>query len=169
MRRYDIVFGILLILSIIDLALAAPLLVQEKRHACVDVVQIPKDVITVLGKRGEEDLEKSAKLAEEYFEKWGNPVESSDAHASPSSAPPGPDHGSMNDAQAPAPNPNPNSNPASPKESGQAHENQVEHVQQSSSLAGSWTDSYASADSSDSDDNLVSHDLQPPKRLKPAS
>jgi hypothetical protein len=63
MRRYDIVSGILLILSIIDFAIAAPISVQEKRQTCVDVVNIPKDVITVLGKRGEEDL---AKLAEEF-------------------------------------------------------------------------------------------------------
>ena len=41
------------ILSIIDFALAAPVLVQEKRQACVDVVHIPKDVISVLGKRGD--------------------------------------------------------------------------------------------------------------------
>ncbi|KAN0115599.1 hypothetical protein V8E52_006718 [Russula decolorans] len=58
MRRYDIVSGILLILSVIDFALAAPLLVQENHQACVDVVHIPKDVITVLGKRGDEELEK---------------------------------------------------------------------------------------------------------------
>jgi hypothetical protein len=167
MRRYDIVFGILLILSIIDFALAAPLvLVQEKRHASVDVVRITKDVITVLGKRGKEDLEKLAKLADEYLKKWGDPAESSDAHASPSSAPPGPDHGSMNDAQAPAPNPNPN--PASPKEFGQAHEHQVENVQAvQQPSSGSSTDS--DADSSDSDDYLVSYDLPPPMRVKPVS
>ncbi|KAN0102324.1 hypothetical protein V8E52_012058 [Russula decolorans] len=106
MRRYDIVSGILLILSIIDFALAAPspVLVQEKRQACIDAVPIPKDVITVLGKRGDEELEK---LLEEYFKAMGKPVESSDAHASSSLAPPGPDHGSTvtNAAQSPAPNP----------------------------------------------------------------
>jgi hypothetical protein len=64
MRRYDIVSAIFLILSIIDFALAAPVLVQEKRQACVDVVHRPKDVITVLGKRGDEELEK---LVEDYF------------------------------------------------------------------------------------------------------
>jgi hypothetical protein len=101
MRRYDIVSGILLILSIIDFALAAPVLVQEKRQACVDVVHIPKDVIPVLGKRGDEELEK---LAAEYFKPLENPIESSDAHAS-SSATPGPDHGSTNVVEVPAPNP----------------------------------------------------------------
>ncbi|KAN0105715.1 hypothetical protein V8E52_010771 [Russula decolorans] len=105
MRRYNIVYGILLILSIIDFALAAPVLVQEKRQACVDVVHIPRDEITVLGKRGFEHLDKFASLAEAYFKTLGKPVESSDAHASSSSAPLGPDHGSTNVVQAPAPNP----------------------------------------------------------------
>jgi hypothetical protein len=109
MRRYDIVSGILLILSIIDFALAAPVLVQEKRQACVDVVHIPRAVITVLGKRGpgDEDLDKLPNLAKEFFETWKNPVESSDAHAPSSSAPPGPDPGSTNVVSAPAPNPAP--------------------------------------------------------------
>jgi len=57
MRRYDIVSGIILILSFIDFAIAAPVLVQEKHQAGVDVVHIPKDVMTVLGKRvGAEEL-----------------------------------------------------------------------------------------------------------------
>ncbi|KAF8491694.1 hypothetical protein F5888DRAFT_964582 [Russula emetica] len=103
MRRYDIVVsGILLILSIIDFALAAPVLAQEKRQALVDVINIPKDVITVLGKRGDEEL---GELGEEYFKTWGKPVESSGTHASSSSAPSGPDHGSTNVVQPPAPNP----------------------------------------------------------------
>ena len=51
MRRYYIISGILLI---IDLAVAAPVLVQEKRQADVDVVHIPEDAITMLGKRGDE-------------------------------------------------------------------------------------------------------------------
>jgi hypothetical protein len=103
MRRYGIVSAILLILSIIDFALAAPILVQEKRQACVDVVHIPENVITVLGKRGDDD--DVLKLALEYLEAWGKPVDSSDAHASSSSAPPGFEHGSTNVVQAPAPNP----------------------------------------------------------------
>ncbi|KAI0280942.1 hypothetical protein BGY98DRAFT_283580 [Russula aff. rugulosa BPL654] len=71
MRRYDIVFGILLILSSIYFALAAPVLVQEKRQARVDVVHIPRDVIAVLWKRGDEEL---AKLAEGYFKPLGELV-----------------------------------------------------------------------------------------------
>jgi hypothetical protein len=54
MHRYCIVSGILLILPIIDFALAAPVLVQEKRQAGVDVMHIPEDAITMLGKRGDE-------------------------------------------------------------------------------------------------------------------
>jgi hypothetical protein len=121
MRRHDMVSGILLILSIIDLALAAPVLVQEKRHACVDAVHIPTDVITVLGKRGLEGLEHVL----EYFnlKTWGKPIESSDAHASTSSAPPRPDYASTSSAPP---------RPASQKEFGQAYTSgyPVEHVQQ---------------------------------------
>ena len=51
MRRYDIVFGIILILYIIDFALAAPVLVQEKRQAYVDVVHTPKGARTASRKR----------------------------------------------------------------------------------------------------------------------
>ena len=103
MRRYDIVTGILLILSIIDFALAAPVLVQEPHQARVDVVHIPKDAITVLRKRWEEDLEK---LGEGFLKTVGKPAESSDSTLSSSLAPSaGPDHGSTNIVQAPAPNP----------------------------------------------------------------
>ena len=102
MRRYDIISGILLILSTIDFALPAPLSVQEKRQERVDVVHIPKDVITVLGKHWDEELEK---LGEEYLKTGGKPVDSSDSTFSWSSAPPGPDHGSTNVVQLPTPNP----------------------------------------------------------------
>jgi hypothetical protein len=61
MRRYNIVRLILLILSTINFALTAPVQVPEKCQACVDVVHVPKDVVTVLGKQGD-DLEKLAKL-----------------------------------------------------------------------------------------------------------
>ena len=96
MRQYDIVFGVLLILSITDLALAAPMSVQGKRQVSVDVAHIPRDVITVFEKRGDEELEKLG----EYVEKWGDP------HASSSSAQLGSEHGSMNDVEPPTVNPN---------------------------------------------------------------
>ena len=103
MRRYDIVSGILIILSIIDFALAAPVLAQEKRQAGVDALHIPRDVITVSGKRGDEDL---ARLLDQYFKTTEKPAESSDSHASSNSAAPGLVHGSTTDTvQAPVPNP----------------------------------------------------------------
>jgi hypothetical protein len=124
MRRYDIVSGILLILSIIDFALAAPVLVQEKRQAGVDVVHVPKDLVTVLWERGGDD--ESMKLVEwfrngikalnEQHASKSSVASSSTAPqrleqhaskpsvASSSTAPPGPDHGSTNVVQLPAPN-----------------------------------------------------------------
>jgi len=108
MRQYDIVSGILLILSIIDFALAAPVLVQGKLQERVDVVHIPNDMITVFGKRWEQDLEK---MWEEYFDESGN-LESPASHISSSSAPSEPDHESTNVEHAPAPNPaSPTTNP----------------------------------------------------------
>jgi hypothetical protein len=97
MRLYDIVFGILLTLSIIDIAPAAPVLVQEKRHTSVDAVHVPKHVITVLEKRVDDDLEQ---LVDEYMA-----FEESEAHESSSPASPAPDHGSKTDVPAPGPIP----------------------------------------------------------------
>jgi hypothetical protein len=114
MRRYDIVSGILLILSIIRFALAAPVLVQEKRQACGDVAHIPRDVITVLGKRVDLELQR---LIEGYFErvKTGeNPVESTYTHASSNPALVGPDHASASLVHAPAPNPAPSTSDPNP-------------------------------------------------------
>ena len=108
MRRYYIVSGILLILSIraINFALAAPILPQEKRQARVVVVHMPKDMRSVFGKRGVEDLEKAVA---EYFKTTIKTTESSDAHASSSSAQ---DHGSTDVGQAAPPNPaSPTANP----------------------------------------------------------
>ena len=80
MRQCDMVFGILLIFSIIDFAPAAP-------------ISIPENCQTfVLGKRGNEALEKVAG----YFEKLGL----GDPHASSISTPPVPQHELMNDVQA---------------------------------------------------------------------
>ena len=99
MRRYNIVVsGILLIFSINGFALAAPISVQEKHQAGVDALHIPKDVITVLGKRGDEEL---ARLLDQYFKAIGKPAESSDAHVLSSLAPPGSDHGPTNVVQEP--------------------------------------------------------------------
>ena len=94
-------------LSIIDFALAAPVLVQEKRQTSVDGVQMPRDVTTMLGKRMDDDFNEFYRLVDDYFKTWKEPdqVESSDAHGSSNTAPPGTDHGSTNVAQAPATNP----------------------------------------------------------------
>ena len=81
MRWCDIVSGILFIFSIIDFALAAPVLVQEKRQACIDVGHIPEDVKTVLGKRVDEEATELERLLDKHFKATGNPAESSDAHA----------------------------------------------------------------------------------------
>ena len=101
MRQFDIFSGILLILSIIDFALSAPVLVQEKHQACADVVHIPKDVISVLGKRGDTVVD----LLDDFHEAAEEQAESSKAHPSSSSAAPGPVHGSTSVVQAPPPNP----------------------------------------------------------------
>ena len=91
MRRYDTVFEILLILSIIDFALAAPVLAQEKRQAGVDALHIPKDVKTVLGKRG--DTVTVDNLLDEFYKAMEEQAESSKAHASSSSVQSGPTMG----------------------------------------------------------------------------
>ena len=63
-----------------------------------------KDMKTVFGKRGYEQLDKLGKLAEE-LKPSENPVEPSDAHVSTISAQPGPEQGSTNDVEASIPNP----------------------------------------------------------------
>jgi hypothetical protein len=66
MRRFYIVSGILLILSTIDFAIAAPVLEQEKRQTGVDVMHILEDVVTTLGKRGDK-LEELFRSYEAYI------------------------------------------------------------------------------------------------------
>lgn len=63
MRRYNIVSGILLIFSVTNIALAAPVPVQERRQVHVNVVH---DRISVLGKRMDEEFEEFQRLAKEY-------------------------------------------------------------------------------------------------------
>ncbi len=147
MRWYDAVSGILLVLSTIDFALAAPVPVQEKRQACVDVGHIPHDVITVLGKRGSgEDIEK---LVEEFFGTWEKPIESSDAHASSSSALPVPDHGSTNVLQAPAPN----------QASSTAYPGLLMEPSSPSSVQGEWEDALSEGQSYKGDDEFMREPL----------
>ena len=79
-----IVCGTLLILLIVDFALAAPVLVQEKRQAYADMAVITTYPIAVLWKRG--GLEHEVEIIENYIPLFKQ-EESSDAHASSSSAP----------------------------------------------------------------------------------
>lgn len=75
MRQYNIVFRILPILTviIITFALAAPVLVQEECQTCVDVVHVPGNAITVLGKRTrEQDLDMLWDGLRYYEHVWGN-------------------------------------------------------------------------------------------------
>ena len=85
------VFRILLVLSTMGFAFAAPIPVQENSQTCGDVAH--RDVVTIMEKRGDEEIEKLA----EYFEK----LSLGDPHAPSSSTPLGPEHasGSMNDVQ----------------------------------------------------------------------
>ena len=119
MRCYDIVFGILLTLSIIDFALTAPVPVQEELHAHVGAMHIPKHVITMLENRGDDDLvaadflnlvkavgssdaRKSSSSALQGPGQWSK---TDVVPASSSSALPGLGHGPKTDVTAPAPNP----------------------------------------------------------------
>jgi len=67
----------------------------RSRGSCISARASAKDVMTVLGKRGDEGL---VELGEEYFKTWEKLV------ASSSSAPSGPDPGSTNAMQPPVPN-----------------------------------------------------------------
>ena len=117
MRRYYIVSGILLIIPI---ALAAPVLVQEKRQVGVDVVHIPGHTITMLGKRFDDPDDIGLKYLSKFADYFTKPEESEAARPLSSSPPSGPDHG-RTDAEQPLPsnpeNPSPVSGPESLTES----------------------------------------------------
>ena len=61
MRRYKIVAGILLILSVFSFGLAAPVPVQEVREACAAAVNGGENVIIGSGKRAEVQEEEDPK------------------------------------------------------------------------------------------------------------
>ena len=94
---------ILLILPTIDFDVAAPVLIQEKSQAGVDVVHLYEDVMTMLGKRADE-------LDELLYELFGDPEshllakpeESSATRPSSSSQPSGLADGPM-DVEQPLP------------------------------------------------------------------
>jgi hypothetical protein len=84
MRRHHIVSGILLILPIIDFAVAVPVPVQKKSQASINVVHIPEDAMTMLGKRADDS--EYEKLVLELFGVPKSPESSPDRP--PSSPPP---------------------------------------------------------------------------------
>jgi hypothetical protein len=101
MHQYHITFGILLILPIIDIAVAAPVLVQEKLQPGVDVVHKSGDAMTMLGKRAGE-------LEDLFRELFGDTSRSS-------SRPPSPADGWADLKKSPSPNPEePSPAPSSP-------------------------------------------------------
>ena len=86
MRRYYILVSrILLVLYIIDFAVTAPVVVQEKRRAPADMAHIPQDAITMFEKRGG-DLESLFSVYDDYVAK---PKSSTSARPSSSSQPSG--------------------------------------------------------------------------------
>jgi hypothetical protein len=91
--RDYIVSGIFLIFLIINFAVAAPVLIQEKLQARVDVVYIPKHAMTMLGTRKRAgELDEIFSDAEGHFvrpENSANPEESSAIRPSSSSQPSG--------------------------------------------------------------------------------
>ena len=110
---------ILLIVPIVDFALAAPVLVQGKRQASIDRAGIPENPGFVLEKRGRmwgEIEEVGGEI--EKIENWFTvPKEPSPAHGSSISAPapkPGPStDGQSSLSSAPAPKPGPGPSTAS--------------------------------------------------------
>ena len=107
MRRYNIVSRILLILTVITFALAAPALVQDKHQTCVDVVAVPEDVITVLGKRTRE--EEMNLLWRYYNNVWRNRnpavIHLQEPAPPPNVPPPNPAEVHVPEVHAPPPNP----------------------------------------------------------------
>ena len=103
--------GILLIVPIVDFALAVPVKVQENRQARPDMADILEYPISMLGKRGKieevagERVETLIPTIENYF---GKPEVLSAAKGPSSSAPSEAGHVSTN---APAPNPGPSTQP----------------------------------------------------------
>ena len=103
MPRYNAVSQILLILTVISFTLAAPVLVLEKREACVDELHIPRDVITVLGKRAVgDDLGMLWDGPRRFENVWGEPEEEGYKPL-----PAGPDQEEVDGPEVHGPQPNP--------------------------------------------------------------
>jgi len=105
MRRYNIVSRILLILTVSAFALAAPVLVQERRQSCVNEVHVPR---AVLGKRALSDY---LLYMLDGFEGMEGPAEgeplpnlAEDHMVEEHAPPPGPPEEPMPEEHAPQPN-----------------------------------------------------------------
>ena len=101
------VFGILLIVPIVDFAFAAPVLAQVKRQACDDIVDMATYPIIILGKRvGDSEIEgEGIQLIENYTPVMKQKKLSAAAHASSSSAPSEPGLVETDAMHVPASNP----------------------------------------------------------------
>ena len=100
-----IISGILLVVPIVDIALAAPVLVQEKRQPCVGMADIPEYSVTVLGKRvGMWPINPWLPVIDKSLIKSEEP---SVADGLSTLDPSEPGHVSMSVMNAPAPNPGP--------------------------------------------------------------
>jgi hypothetical protein len=66
--RLSTVAGVLFIIPIVDFALAAPVLAQEKCQACAEIANIPENPVTVFGKRG--GLGEIEEVGGRYIENW---------------------------------------------------------------------------------------------------
>ena len=162
MRRYNIVPLILFLISIINFALAAPVLIPEKCQACVDVVHVPKDVTTVLGKRGDE-LAKLEKLFDNFDRWWGD---SEDAESSSDELPPS-SSALLESGQGSTQVHVPPANPASSTESDRDPESSAWHPPTPSTASSSESDSHDGSipsleSDSDSEEIDVDHNAPPP-------
>ena len=101
------VYGILLIVPIVDFAFAAPVLAQVKRQACDDIVDMATYPIIILGKRvGDSEIEgEGIQLIENYIPVMKQKKLSAAAHASSSSAPSEPGLVETDAMHVPASNP----------------------------------------------------------------
>jgi hypothetical protein len=75
MRRYKIVPWVLLIISIINFTLAAPVVLREIRHACVDVIDVREDAIPA--------VTRSEKQNDELEKLWDKPSPAMHPRTSP--------------------------------------------------------------------------------------
>ena len=84
MHRYKIVPQIILILSLINLLLAAPVVLQEVHHARVDMPDVPEDVILPVSQSEKRRNELEKRWDEYSVEPWQKRGSSSESSPAPS-------------------------------------------------------------------------------------